>query len=285
MSGSLNLNTPSYLSSLYTSSSPGDSLLATLYGQGNPSTGSTNPIAALSQAQTGEKKQVALVAAEPQVARDLALFAKALSTATTPAQLLANPAALKVLLTANGLGAQVSATALATKALLSNPKQPDALANQLPDARWASMAKTYAFATTGLKTLKNPKVLSAVTAGYAEVLWRQNLDQTTPGLSNALDFLKRASTITSPTQVLGDSTFRAVITTALGIPKEIAFQSESTQEAVISRSIELSKFKDPAFVKQFTQQYLVAAAQAAATTPTAATDLITIAAQAGGLLV
>jgi hypothetical protein len=258
MSGSINLNAPSYLPSLFASASPGNSLLATLFGQNSGSAGSSNPIAALIQAQTGETKQVAVIAAEPQVQRDLAQFAQALASATTPAQLLANPAALKVLLTANGLGDQVSATALATQALLSDPSKPNALVNQLADSRWLTVNKTYNFAASGLATLKTPAVLAAITNGYAEVLWRQGLDQTTPGLSNALDFLKRASTITNVDQVLGDATFRAVITTALGVPQQIAFQSVTAQEQAISSRIDLTKFTDPTFVKQFTQRYLIA---------------------------
>src|SRR5258708_24455724 len=186
MSGSVNLSIPSYLPTLFASSSPGNSLLATLYGNADPTPGMMNPIAALQQAKTGETSQVALIAADPQVKRDLAQFTAALAAAKTPAQLLANPAALKVLLTANGLADQVTYTALATKALLSDPSKPNALASQLPDSRWLTMNKTYAFATKGLTLLKDPKTIAAITNGYAELLWRTRLNQTTPGLSNAL---------------------------------------------------------------------------------------------------
>jgi hypothetical protein len=263
MSGSVNLSIPSYLPTLFASSSPGDSLLATLYGNAGPTPGTMNPISALQQAKTGETSQVAVIAADPQVKRDLAQFTAALAAAKTPAQLLANPAALKVLLTANGLGDQLTYTALATKALLSDPSKPNSLASQLPDSRWLTMNKTYAFATKGLALLKDPKTIAAITSGYTEVLWRTGLDKTTPGLSNALDFQARASTITSVDQVLGDPTFRDVITTALGIPKEIAFQSITAQEQAISTRIDLTQFKDPKFVTQFTQRYLIASQQAA----------------------
>ncbi len=286
MSGNVNLNSPSYLPTLYGASSGGNSLLATLYGLAGPSPGSTNPIAALAQAQTNEPKQVALVAADPQVQRDLAAFTKALATAKTPAQLLANPAALKVLLTANGLGDQVSATALATQALLSDPSKSDSLVNRLTDSRWSTVNKTYNFATKGLTVLNTPKAIAAITNGYAEVLWRQKLDKTTPGLSNALDFLNRAATIKNVDQVLGDPTFRAVLTTALGVPKEIAFQSITAQEQALSTRIDLTKFQDPVFVKQFTQRYLIAAGEEAAANPAnGVPDITSLAVQSAGLVV
>jgi Protein of unknown function (DUF1217) len=263
MSGPVGLSPPSYLPSLFGFASQGTSLLSTLYGYAAPTPGSVNPIAALQQAQAGETKQVALVSAEPQVKRDIAEFAKALAAAKTPAQLLANPAAMKVLLTANGLGDQVPYTALATKALLADPADKGSLVNRLGDSRWLNVNKIYAFATQGLALLKDPKTIAAIANGYAEVLWRKTLDQTTPGLSNVLDFLKRASTIKTFDQVLGDPAFRAVLTTALGVPKQIAFQSLSAQENAISSRVDLTKFQDPAFVRQFTQRYLIAAQQAA----------------------
>jgi hypothetical protein len=286
MTGTVNLSAPSYLPTLFGASIPGDSLLATLYGYSSgASTVSVNPITALQQAQAGETKQVALVSAQPQVKRDLAQFTQALAAAKTPAQLLANPAALKVLLTANGLGDQVSNTALATQALLADPAVPSSLVNKLTDTRWLAVNKTLAFASTGLKTLNNPATLTKVTDGYAEVLWRQNLDQTTPGLSNALDFLQRASTITSVDQVLGDPTFRDVITTALGVPKEIAYQTITAQENAISTRIDLTKFKNPTFVNQFVQRYLIASAQNAASAAATTPDLTTLAVQSIGLVV
>jgi Protein of unknown function (DUF1217) len=286
MSGSVNLNAPSYMPTLFGSNSADASLLSTLYGYAGPTSGSVNPIAALQQAKSGETKQVALIAAEPDVKREISQFTQALATAKTPAQLLANPVALKVLLTANGLGDQVGNTALATQALLTDPAKPNSLVNQLTDTRWLTTNKTYSFATRGLSILKDPKTISAVTGGYAEVLWRTSLDQTTPGLSNALDFLKRASTITKVDQVLGDPTFRAVITTALGVPRQIAFQTITAQEQAISTRIDLTKFKDPAFVTQFTQRYLIAAQQAATPSGGAASpSLANLAVQSVGLVV
>ncbi len=284
MSGSIGLNTPSYLPALYGGRSEGDSLLATLYGQTGPTPGSTNPIAALEQARSHETKQVAQVAADPEVKRDLARFVRVLAKAKTAADLLSDPIAMKVLLTANGLGSHIAQSALAKQALLSDPAKTGSLASRLPDSRWLSVTKTYAFASKGLTILKDPKAITAVTNGYAEVLWRQKLDKTTPGLSNALDFLNRASTIKDALQVLGDPTFRAVLTTALGVPKQIAFQTIGSQENAITSRVDLKKFSDPVFTRHFAQRYLVAAASEA-TNDGSGQDLTALAVRSSGLLV
>ncbi len=251
----------SVLSLFPTSSDTTSSLLGIIYGGSTAGSSGGDPIAAFETAETNQTQDVAAVAAEPQVARDIAAFRAAVASAKTPADLLNNPQALTVLLTANGLGSQTDYTALAQKALLSNTKDSSSLANTLSDTRWQTVAKTYDFANSGLSIIQKPATLDAIASGYAQVQWEDSLDQTTPGLSSALDFYSRASTIKSVDQILGDSTFRTVVTTALGIPEQIAFQPLEAQEKAISSQIDVTKFSDPTFVDNLTKQYLIANAQ------------------------
>ena len=93
------------------------SLLDTLYGRGGTaaSTG-TASLSAMRNAERDETKLVAQEAKKPEVARDIAAFRTAVAKAKTPAELLKNPIARKVLLTANGLSDMIDSPALATKA-------------------------------------------------------------------------------------------------------------------------------------------------------------------------
>ena len=236
------------------------------------------------RAEANSTKDIALTAAQPAVARDIAAFKAAVASAKTPQQLLQNPTALKVLLTANGLADQVQYPALAQKALLSNTTQSSALANTLTDTAWKSAASLYDFANQGLAVLDKAGVVDTIANGYAEVSWRQSLDATTPGLSNALTFRASASTFTTADQILGDSTARTVITTALGIPEQIAFQDIGAQEKAITNGLDISKLQDPKFVETLTTQYLLAA-QANASSSSSGQSLDQLAAAAGGLVV
>ena len=238
-----------------TGSTSGD-ILSALYGS---STVDTNPLQSLQTAEAGKTADISRTAADPQVKRDLDAFSAAVAKAKTPADLLSHPVVLKVLLTANGLGDQADYTALARKALLSDPAKSTSLVSQLTDTRWKPVAATYLFATKGLTILHASGVLPTLKRAYAEVLWRQSLDTATPGLSNAISFRERASTIKSVDQILGDPTLRTVVTTALGIPQEIAFQDLGAQEKSISSRLDISKFKDSHFVDGLTQRYLLAA--------------------------
>ena len=256
-----------------------------MYGiNGAKGAGQNNPIPALTAAEHNQTKEIASTAQQPQIARDIAAFNSAVAAAKDPATLLKDPAVMKVLLTANGLGDQLAYSALASKTMLSNVNDAKSLVNQLTDTRWKTAVQTYDFANQGLSILQNPKVISTLGNAYAEVAWRQSLDATTPGLSNALSFRQSAASITSVDQILGDPTLRTVITTTLGIPQQIAFQSLPTQERAINSQIDITKFKDPKFVENFTQRYLIAAGAASTTSSTTPT-LTTLAIQAQGLIV
>lgn len=246
----------------------GTNLLQILYGR--PQASGMDPVAALQQAVKNRDKGVAAAAGQPLAKREIAAFRAAVAKAADVKALLADPVARKVLLTANGLGSQAEYGALAMKALMSDTTKPGSLASKLSNTRWLATAKTFDFANKGLAVLRDPSVLNRVVNGYAEVAWRTSLDSATPGLSNAIDFRGRAAGITSAVQVLGDPILREVVTVALGIPKQIAFQPLLAQEKAITDRLDLSKFQKPGFVEQFTRRYLVAAGVTAASAAGAA---------------
>jgi hypothetical protein len=281
--------TLSYLTTLFgttTNATGPTSLLATLYGQAGQSTNSfgQNPVTALQAAQKNQAQAIKTTAQQPEVQRAVNAFTAAIGSAKTVKQLLANPAVMRVLLTANGLADQIPYTALAQKTLQSNASDPKSLANKLTDTRWKPVVQTYDFANKGLSVIQDPKVISTLVSAYAEVTWRHSLDAATPGLSNALTFRSEASKITSVDQILGDPLMRKVVTTALGIPLEIAFQPLGAQEKAISTRLDISKFKEPKFIDSFVQRYLLAA-NTDATSISATPDINALAVQAQGLVV
>lgn len=277
---------PSLFAGLTSTSSTTGSLLGTLYGTGTQSaTGfGENPVTALDNAEQNQTQDVAATEQQPAVQRAISQFTAAVQSATSPQQLLDNPTVMQVLLTANGLGDQTSYTALAQKTLLSNVNDPNSLANTLTDTRWKPVVQTYDFANKGLSIIQNPQVINTITNGYAEVTWRQSLDATTPGLSNALTFRQEARSVTTVDQILGDPVLRTVVTVTLGIPEQIAFQPLEAQEKAITSRLDISQLRDPHFVETFAQRYLIAAANAqgaSSTTP----SLTSLAVQAQSLVV
>jgi RNase H-fold protein (predicted Holliday junction resolvase) len=276
MSGSTN-----YLSSLFGGSfGATDPLLSALYGNGSAST--QNPVVALQTAEKNEAQGVKATSVRPDVQLAIKQFTQAVNSAKSVTQLLSNPAVMKVLLTANGMQDQLAYTALATKALTSDLTKSNSLANQLTDTRWKTMAATYNFAANGLSSIQNPTAIAAIAAAYAQTTWMTGEDAVAPGLAKALDFKARAASMTSVDQILGDPTIRSVVTTALGIPQQIAFQSITAQENAISTHLDVTKLQDPKFVETFAQRYLIA--NSGSTSATTTPDITTLSIMGRGLL-
>jgi hypothetical protein len=268
------------------SGSTTSSLLNTLYGNTSAGSGtsSINPVTALQTAELNQTQDIAATATEPAVARAVNAFNTAVTQATSVQQLLNNPDVMQVLLTANGLADQIPYTALAQQALTSNINDPNSLANTLSDTRWKPVVQTYDFANKGLSVIQSPSVISTIDNAYAEVTWRNSLDATTPGLSDALTFRAEASSITSAYQILGDPVMRSVVTTALGIPLQIAFQPLEAQAKAITSQLDITQFQQPQFVDSFVQRYLIAM-NTSASTSTTTPSLASLAVQAQGLVV
>jgi len=240
-----------------------DAILGALYGNSSSSVPTTtfvstgNPLTDLKIVQKNKTADVAKEALQPQVSAVINAFKKAVASSTSIQSALANPNVQQVLLTANGLANMIGQTALVRKAFMSNPNDSSSLANQMGNGSLMSAVQTYNFAKNGLAELKNPKVISALSNGYAEVMWRQGLDQATPGLSNALAFLGQANKIKSVSDIMDNPINFFVLTGALGIPTDIAFQDQAAQKSQIMARLNIAKLQNPAYVTQLTNQYLV----------------------------
>jgi hypothetical protein len=283
------INYAELFSSSGSSSSVSASMLASIYS-GSTGSSSTfvstgNPLTDLKLAQTDQTIDVAQEAKQPQVSQAIAAFTKAVANSTSIQSALANPNVQKVLLTANGLSNYIGETALVQKVLMSDPSDPTSLVNQLNDPTFLAAAQTYNFGTNGLAELQNPKVVAALTNGYAEVEWRTSLDQATPGLANALTFLSQASTIKSITDVFANVTNFDVITTALGIPQAIVDQPLAAQKTAVNSRLDYAKMQDPTYVTSLTDQYLLTMQEQSKSSSSSGTSLIGLAEQSSGLVV
>lgn len=254
---------PTLLSYLFPTSggSSASTLLSIVQGQtsGAAAAAQRDPIAVLESAEKNSAEQIARKAQEPSIQRDIGAFMDGVAEAETVEDLFNNPKVMKVLLTANGLEEFANYKALYTKALTSDPTSADGLAVKLSssNAAWLNTAKTYKFFEKGLEILQDPVTLAAVADGYAEVRWRESLDASAPGVSAALSFKDMAVTLDTPFKILGNAVAREVVTTALGLPEEIAYQSLEAQSLAVTKRLDLEKLKNPDFVDMFARRYLI----------------------------
>jgi hypothetical protein len=315
---------------------------------------------ALSNAEKNEAKQLAQMAKNPQIQKEIAHYAKVLKSAKTIDDVLNDPVARKVLMTANGLGAYVNQVALAKKAMTSDPDDPNSLAARLQstNSAWLDFAKTYDVAKNGLErlspqmngfagkwrvnleregeTIEGLLELSKTVAGVwsakidgdivpvtiegstitLNLLWEDEvrlhttkltgtlsndgltlsgpqvddgqpstntwgaapyyagavkeisdnyvaekrldmLDQQMPGLGSAILFKRIAAKLDTPIKILGSALGREVVTTALGLPKQLALQSLQAQQKAITQRMDPAKLKNAHFADQIAQRYLI----------------------------
>ena len=214
---------------------------------------------ALSNAEKNEEKQREQIGKDPIVKKELERYAKVVKEADTIEEVLDDPVARRVFLKANGLGDQVDAVALAKKALTSDLGDDGALAYRLAsvNSNWLSTAQKYNFKTFGLSLMKLNISIEEVAENYVGEKRLDMLDEQLPGLGSALLFKKVAADLDTPIKILGSALGREVVTTALGLPKQIALQSLQAQEKAITQRLDPKKLKQPEFVDKLVQRYLV----------------------------
>jgi hypothetical protein len=71
-------------------------------------------------------------------------------------------------------------------------------------------------------------------------------------------FKENAGTVKNTYEILGDQRMRHVVTTALGLPLELANQSVEAQAAAIEKRMKVSDLKDPKFVDKLAKRFLMA---------------------------
>ncbi|MBI1246186.1 MAG: DUF1217 domain-containing protein [Alphaproteobacteria bacterium] len=170
--------------------------------------------------------------------------------------LLNNRRFMEFALSAFALESEVDKKGLLKKVLLSDLSDQNSLANRMNDPRYRDIASTMRLKDFGVDGLKLPGVMEGLTARFIKNEFEKAQGDASPGLREAMYFKENAAKINSPYSVLGDKVLREVITTTLGIPKELAIQSVESQAAYLQSKVDLSKFKDKKFVESFIQRYL-----------------------------
>jgi hypothetical protein len=235
------------------------SLLASGAGGATSAFTSASAHVALQQANKNEAKQLEQAAKDPVTKRELERYKKVVKEAKTVEEVLEDPVARKVFLTANGLRDQVDYVGLVKKGVLSDPNDPNSLANRMADVNpaWRNVAVKYNLQLVGVGRLQVSDTIKAVSDSYIAEKRLDILDQQLPGLGTAILFKKIAPTLDKPIKVLGVGVAREVVTTALGIPKQIAFQSLEAQERAIAKRLDVNDLKDPKYLDRLLLRYLI----------------------------
>ena len=228
-------------------------------GSPNGTMSGMSPKVAIEQAAKNETRQRKQIAESPMTRKDIARYTKVVKNAKSIDDVLNDPIARKVFLKANGLGQYQDAVGLAKRALASDPTDASSVAQRLSsiEGGWLDAVLKYNFELFGIGKLQTTDALKEVTDNYVGELRLDMLDQQMPGLGTAILFKQVAPKLDTPIKVLGSGIGREVVTTALGLPKQMAVQSLQAQEKALTQRIDVKKFQSEEFVDRIAQRYLI----------------------------
>jgi hypothetical protein len=215
--------------------------------------------AALVNADKNEAKQIAQVAKDPQVVKDLARYEKVVKSAESMDDVINDPVARRVFMTANGLKEFADFAGMAKKVLSSDPSDGSSPAARLAsiNGTWYDTVQKYPVGLAGIGVLQVSDAIAEVKNNYMAEKRLDLLDAQLPGLGSAVLFKQVASKLEDALDVLGSGLGREVITTAFNIPKQIAVQSFEAQEKAINQRVDFSKLQKASYVDIIAQRYLL----------------------------
>lgn len=161
--------------------------------------------------------------------------------------------------------------------LTSDPTDPNSYINKPENAKYRALDVAFNFGTDG-KTLNVPinqvqdrSDIVATKDGYVEQTMETQAGDQSTGAQLALYFLKKAPTITSAYQLLGDKALLQFTQTALGLSSYMSNADIDVQAAMITKKLDLTDLQDPKklnkLIAQFAALYDVNNSDVASTSP------------------
>jgi hypothetical protein len=222
--------------------------------------------------------QQAAFAASPAQARNAEHFREKIGAVRTVDELMSDRRLLRVALGAFGLEADIGKTALIARVLAEGASDERALANRLPDARWAALAGAFRFDGEGPPASAGAGFAEEMLARFTARGFEAAVGQRDPVLRFALNAERElaglAAEPSSPNtlwfRVMAAPALREVMEVALGLPREIGQVDLDTQlrsfRARATAALgagEIAQFADPARREDLIRLYTIRAGAAA----------------------
>ncbi|MCM2294552.1 DUF1217 domain-containing protein [Allorhizobium sp. BGMRC 0089] len=213
---------------------------------------------------TGKDQTTAKAAAE----KDAQYYQDNIVKVRTSADLIKDRKLVDFVLTSDGLDPSKVSNDMLKQLFSSDLSDPKSFANSQDDERYAEFVASFNFNTDG--KLDKSTVMGAQNRGTmvnTENLYLHQTLETEQGDSNAgvrlaLYFQRKAPTITSSYDILGDSALLEVYRTAFSLPSDMSSMDIDQQAKVIDKQMDLKDLNDPTkldkFLKRFTAMYDIA---------------------------
>jgi Protein of unknown function (DUF1217) len=202
-------------------------------------------------------RSILAVEREPQVKRETAYYLSKIGTVKTIEEFAGDRRLFQYAMKAHGLEDMAYAKAMMVKVLKEGRDDPDAFANRLADRRYVEFAETFDFARHGTAATTFSKAQKGVADKYLRQTLERNAGANNEGVRLALYFQRKASSVTSVTELLGDRALAAVTRTALGMPQSTALLDIDKQIEMFEAKLDVKDLKDPVKLAKFIDRFTV----------------------------
>lgn len=217
----------------------------------------------------------------PNVQRDLDHLREKIGEVESLEDLMRDHRLWSTVVNAFGLGENTFAKGLFRQVLSADPEDRSSLVNRMVDPRYRDMATFLDIHNKGFENFKDPKWVDELASRYVTRTFEESAGTGNPAVEAALYFQRRASSIKSHFEILGDEKLSQVALAAAGLPPSAAKMNIDRLAERLERAFSLDDLKDPVQVTKLVQRYLamqdVEAAKSGAANSPAALALQTIA--------
>jgi len=175
------------------------------------------------------------------VQKNITKFQASAEKLTKLDDLLDDRQTLEFVLTAFGLESEIGNPGKLKAIFNSDKDDPNSYANRLADPRYAELAKFFNVANEGVSKFKDPDAQTEIIDKYLTNAFEISLGNENPAAREAVYFLRKINQVDSSVEILGDIALRNIVTTALGLPAQIANQSVLRQEALLDAKLDFDK--------------------------------------------
>lgn len=177
--------------------------------------------------------------------------------------LLKNRRVLDVTLVAKGIDPKTVSNDFLKKLFKSDPNDPKSFLNTQTDSRYKQIVASFNFDAkgnllqSGTSAVQDRGHLQSTVDNYYQNELEVKQGDENPGVRLALYFERKAQTVTSAYDILGDKALLEVFKTTYQMPDGFSNMKIEQQKALVEKKLNLSDLKDPEKVKKLIQRFSV----------------------------
>ena len=212
-------------------------------------------LTAYRQIANDPERSLKTIASNKMVQRETAYFESKIGNVKSIDDFMSDRRHYGYVLRAFGMGELTESRALIRKVLEGGIDDSKSLANSLADPRFRDLAETFNFARYSTATTSFSRTQSGVVERYMQSTLEETAGRSNEGVRLALYFQRKAPSITSIYQILGDKALYRVAEVALSLPPSLPAIGVEKQAAYIANRLDVGDLKDGGKLDKFLSRF------------------------------